>query len=187
MKVAILGVSAANIVAYTITVEGKVFNGRDLMPLYRNMSVVSDGANFTIYIDAPFDIQAATTDGSTAASIVVIENQDAVECKNFTASGTVAKFTKGKSYLVVNAAVAPTTIVPNVKSIVACLNTGNDSAVHAAARYLYVATEDANVLNGSSVDVIPFDYDWAAFERNSQRRAQAKNAEWYSYLSASSY
>lgn len=184
MKVAILGVAAANLDAYTVTVEGKVFNGRDLMPLYRNMAVVYDGTNFTVYIDAPFDIQAATVEGTTPATVVVIENNDAVECKNFTASGTVAKFTRGKGYLVSNAAVAPTTIIPNVKSVVACLNNGNDSAVHAAGRYLFIATEDSTVLNGSSVDVIPFDYDWAAFERNAQRREQQKGAEWQSYATA---
>jgi len=188
MKLAIKGVSAANLDAYTLTVEGKVWNGRDLMPLYRGGSLGFDGTNFTVYINVPFDVQAATVEGTTAADIVVIDNSDEVEVKNLVVTSALARFTKGKSYLISNASVAPTTIIPAPPFWVAGLNTGNDSAVHASARYLYNAMEEGAPLGNSGVvDAIAFDVDIAAMQRNASRKAQKKAIEQASFWSATNH
>lgn len=186
MKYAILGVSAANLDAATITVAGTVRNVRDLLGIMKNAAIVSDGTNFTYYLHAPFNIQAATVDGTTAATTITIDNKEEEEIKNLVAT-TITRFVKGKSYLLTNATPAVVPIVPNVKALVANTNAGNDSAVHTASHYLYVAMEDGTPENATSVTGFTFDVDLEAAARNAAAWKARKISDSYSYWSAYSH
>lgn len=187
MKVAILAIPAADIDASTITVEGTVRNIRDFMGVLNNDEIISDGSTFTRVIDAPFDVQAATLDGTVAATVVNIDTSYEPELKNFSPAGNVTRWIKGKSYLINNANCLAVPMVPNIKKTVAVLNTGNDSAVHCASRFLYVALEGGVPLNNVTPNAITFDVDYEAIKRNAARKAEKKAAEAMSYGSASNH
>jgi len=174
----VYNLTAAIVGTLKVRINGVLWPVSQIGPIFKALKATlhSGGANYNVYLHLPFKHQGFDDGaGNAITTFTNIDDQYSTEYENFVAQ-SIAKFIKGRTYLIKASEIAPTKIMPDFKTLV-LTKPGADSLVYGFEYYVYLSTGDDDILNDSTVDVIMFDVNYDAIRANAAKQANEKSLE----------